>query len=57
MDRDAWEYFEKHKRPAVNIALPEREESEPNITEKQIEELIALTDGSLTYETFKNLGR
>ena len=36
MDREAWEYFEKNKRQAVNIALPEREESEPNITEKQI---------------------
>ena len=57
MDREAWEYFEKHKRQAVNIALPEREESEPNITEEQIEELKAITDGSLTYETLKNLGR
>ncbi len=36
MDQEAWEYFEKHKRQAVNIALPEREESESNITEKQI---------------------
>ena len=42
MDREAWEYFEKNKRQAVNIALPEREESEPNITEKQIEELIPI---------------
>ena len=57
MDHEPWEYFEKNKRQAVNIALPEREESEPNITEKQIEELKAITDGSLTHETLKNFGR
>ena len=56
MDQEAWEYFEKHKRQAVNIALPEREESEPQITEEQIEELKAITDGSIKHETLKNLG-
>ena len=57
MDREAWEYFENNKRQAVNIDLPEREESEPNIAEEQIEELKALSDGSASTETLKSLGR
>lgn len=56
-DREMWEYFEKNKRQAVTIEFPDREEGEPQITEEQIEELKAISEGSASTKEVKKLGR